>query len=79
MRFLIIKIIKLYQNLLSPDRGFLIKIGIKKPGVCVFYPTCSDYTIQSIEKYGIIKGLFMGLKRIIRCTPWQKKHIDPVK
>ena len=45
---------------------------------CVFYPTCSEYTKQAIEKYGALKGIYLGFLRIIRCHPWQKNHIDPV-
>jgi putative membrane protein insertion efficiency factor len=46
---------------------------------CVFFPTCSEYTKQAIEKYGVLKGIFLGVRRIFRCHPWQKNHIDPVK
>lgn len=51
---------------------------LKKPS-CVFYPSCSEYTKQAITKYGIFKGIFLGIKRISRCHPWQKNHIDPLK
>lgn len=79
MKHFIVKIIKYYQKILSPDKGILVKMGVKKSGICVFYPSCSDYMIQAVEKYGIIKGLYKGIKRIIRCNPWQKEHIDPLK
>ncbi len=79
MRYFLIKTIEYYQKLLSPDKGVLVKMGIKKSGICVFYPSCSNYTIQAIEKYGSIKGLYKGVKRIIRCTPGQKSHIDPLE
>ena len=46
---------------------------------CKFYPTCSDYTKQAIEKYGIIKGGFLGIYRIIRCNPFSKGGYDPLK
>lgn len=46
---------------------------------CVFYPTCSEYTKQAIVKYGALKGVALGIKRILRCHPWQKDHIDPLK
>lgn len=55
------------------------KIPLKAHYSCVFIPTCSEYTKQSIEKYGAFLGLWKGLKRIIRCHPWQKKHFDPVE
>lgn len=47
-------------------------------GQCVFEPSCSVYTIQAIEKYGAIKGGYLGIKRILRCHPWQKQHYDPL-
>jgi len=46
---------------------------------CVFYPTCSEYAKQAIEKYGALKGIYLGFLRILRCHPWQKNHIDLVK
>lgn len=45
---------------------------------CVFYPTCSDYAVQAIEKYGSFTGLILATKRILRCHPWQKNHMDPL-
>jgi putative membrane protein insertion efficiency factor len=56
----------------------LKKVGIIRKPVCVFYPTCSDYTKQAIQKYGSIKGIYLGFFRIIRCHPWQKNHMDPI-
>ncbi|HPS21479.1 MAG TPA: membrane protein insertion efficiency factor YidD [Candidatus Paceibacterota bacterium] len=72
-------IINGYQKILSPDKGFLKKLGIIRNPVCVFYPTCSDYSKQAIEKYGIFKGFWLTLKRISRCHPWQKNRIDLLK
>ena len=60
--------IKMYQILLSPLIG---------PS-CRFNPTCSHYAIQAISKYGALKGLYLGLKRIIRCHPWGESGNDPV-
>ncbi|MCT4612975.1 MAG: membrane protein insertion efficiency factor YidD [Clostridia bacterium] len=50
-----------------------------KPKTCRYYPTCSDYTYQAINKYGIIKGGFLGLWRILRCNPFSKGGIDLLK
>lgn len=69
MKIFLKKIIIFYQKNLSP---------FKNPS-CVFYPTCSEYTKEAIEKYGSIKGVFLGIKRILKCHPWQKNHFDPVK
>lgn len=46
---------------------------------CRFYPTCSDYSYQAIEKYGVMKGGAMSIYRILRCNPWNKGGIDKVK
>ncbi len=54
-------------------------IPTKTHNSCVFSPTCSEYTKQSIIKHGILKGIFYGARRILRCHPWQKNHFDPVK
>lgn len=54
-------------------------ISIFKKQSCVFYPSCSEYTKQAIMKYGSIKGLYLGFLRILRCHPWQKNHMDPLK
>lgn len=51
---------------------------MKKP-CCRFYPTCSEYTLEALEKYGVLKGGFMAIKRILRCNPFNKGGYDPVK
>lgn len=49
-----------------------------KPPVCRFTPSCSHYTLQAIQKYGLIKGAWMGIKRIVRCNPFNPGGHDPV-
>lgn len=66
MKTLIIKIIEFYQNHISGLFG----------AKCRFYPSCSEYTKQAIDKYGIIKGIFKGLKRILKCHPFNPGGID---
>lgn len=47
--------------------------------VCRFTPTCSQYTYEAIEKYGVVKGFFKGLARVVRCHPWSAGGPDPLK
>jgi putative membrane protein insertion efficiency factor len=68
MKIILIKLITFYQKLTK----------YKKPN-CKFYPTCSVYAKEAIEKYGSYKGTIMALRRILRCTPWAEAKIDPVK
>lgn len=60
--------IKSYQYFISP---------LIKPS-CRYYPSCSQYTESAIQEYGTFKGIWMGLKRIIRCHPWSQGGYDPV-
>ena len=61
---------------------YLIKIyqSISKyaPAVCRFYPTCSEYMRQAIEKYGVLKGGWLGIKRLCKCHPFHPGGNDPV-
>jgi putative membrane protein insertion efficiency factor len=78
MAKILITLINWYQKYLSPDQGIPRKLGLSRGGVCVFMPTCSEYTKQALEKYGAIKGSYLGFRRILRCHPWQKNHYDPL-
>lgn len=69
MKFLILDMIRLYQAFVSP---FL-------PPSCRFTPSCSSYALAAVEKYGAVRGSWMGLKRILRCQPFCKGGHDPVK
>lgn len=69
-------LIRIYQKLFSFDHSFWASwAGMP---VCRFHPTCSEYTYQAIDKYGVIKGSFLGLKRILRCNPFTRGGYDPV-
>ncbi|WP_028308796.1 membrane protein insertion efficiency factor YidD [Desulfitibacter alkalitolerans] len=64
---LLISIVRLYQKYLSPLFGRR----------CRFYPTCSQYTIEVLHKYGLVVGLFKAVKRIIKCNPFHPGGYDP--
>lgn len=73
---LVLGIIRLYQKTLSFDHGIVGKVsGVR---FCRFYPTCSEYSHQAIERYGIMRGSWIGCKRIIRCHPWNDGGYDPL-
>lgn len=61
-------LIRIYKTLISP---FL-------PQSCRFTPTCSGYSVEAIERYGVIKGIFLGSKRILKCHPFHPGGYDPV-
>jgi len=68
MKWLLLKTIGAYQLLLSPFFG----------GQCRFYPTCSAYASEAIERHGSLKGSWLSLRRIVRCGPWHPGGVDSV-
>lgn len=69
MKYAVLELLKLYKTFISP---FL-------PPACRFSPTCSEYARDAVEKYGALKGTWLGVKRILRCQPFSKGGYDPVK
>ena len=67
--YLLIKLIKIYKFLISPLLG----------DSCRYFPTCSEYSIESLRVHGLFKGLFLSFKRILSCHPWGKGGFDPVQ
>ena len=68
MKFLLILALRMYQHILSPCL----------PMSCRFVPSCSYYMIEAIQKKGVIKGGWLGLRRLARCHPWGGHGYDPV-
>lgn len=73
--FVAISLIKIYQKTLSFDHGFL-KVFFPH-GFCRFRPTCSEYAILALERYGFFKGGIKALWRVLRCNPWNHGGHDP--
>lgn len=69
LKNVLILIIRGYQKFISP----------MFPPTCRFYPTCSEYCLQAVRKYGPFKGSWLGIKRILRCHPWNPGGYDPLK
>lgn len=68
LKKIVLLLIKGYQKFISPILG----------KNCIFIPSCSSYTYEAIEKYGIIRGGILGIKRILRCHPFNQGGYDPV-
>ncbi len=69
MRKLIVAVLRFYKLILSP---FL-------PSSCRYHPSCSEYMRQAVEKHGVARGVWMGLKRLLRCHPFHAGGLDPVR
>ena len=67
MKYLAIGLIKIYQMIPGPWHSS-----------CRHIPTCSEYGIEAIKRFGFLKGSFLTIKRILRCNPWGTKGYDPV-
>jgi putative membrane protein insertion efficiency factor len=69
MQWVVIRMLRVYQAAISP----------LLPAACRFYPTCSEYTLQAVGRYGAFKGTWMGLRRVARCHPFHAGGYDPVR
>ena len=67
-RNLIVVVLRLYRAVISPLYG----------DVCRYYPSCSSYALQAIQQYGVVRGSWMGMRRIARCHPWAAGGVDDV-
>lgn len=69
MKKILIFLIKIYRKYISP---------LKRRPCCIYTPTCSQYALEALEKYGALKGSFLAIKRVLRCHPFAKGGYDPV-
>ncbi|MBQ7059774.1 MAG: membrane protein insertion efficiency factor YidD [Firmicutes bacterium] len=69
MKKVLLVLIRFYQKWISPLKG--------RP-TCRFYPTCSAYAYEAIEKYGVFKGMYLAIRRILKCHPFHPGGYDPV-
>ncbi|MCR4263244.1 MAG: membrane protein insertion efficiency factor YidD [Candidatus Roizmanbacteria bacterium] len=77
MKQFVLQTIRFYQRYLNISSPIMKSLFLTD-AACRFYPTCSEYTYQAVEKFGIINGLYRGIQRILRCHPWSKGGSDPV-
>jgi putative membrane protein insertion efficiency factor len=63
-----IGLVRAYKRLVSP----------LLPPACRFVPTCSEYAAEAIEKHGLVRGVFLAVRRVVRCGPWHPGGFDPV-
>lgn len=68
MKILVLALLRAYQYALSPFLGRR----------CRFFPSCSEYTVEAVQKYGAARGGWLGVKRLCRCHPWHPGGYDPV-
>ncbi len=68
MKAMILFLLRAYKKIISP----------MLPQACRFYPTCSDYTYIAVQRWGVVRGLYLGLRRILKCHPFHPGGIDPV-
>ncbi len=69
LRIFVLTILRIYKRWISP----------MLPSACRFHPTCSEYTIEAVEKHGALHGVWMGIRRLLRCHPFHEGGFDPVR
>jgi putative membrane protein insertion efficiency factor len=69
VQWIVIATLGFYKRFLSP----------LLPSACRFYPTCSEYMMQAVEKHGVARGVWMGTKRLAKCHPFHAGGVDPVR
>ena len=65
--------------LVAPIRGYQRFISPALPRSCKYHPSCSEYAVQAIRNYGVLRGLVLAAWRVLRCNPWSHGGVDPVE
>lgn len=78
MKYVVLFFLKLYSLYISPFIHMLSHALGTGDRFCIYEPTCSRYMHDAVTKYGVIKGIVLGVKRILRCNPFYKGGFDPV-
>ena len=78
MKQLVVWLIRFYQKYLNSN-GLLTRSLFLSDRACRFSPSCSQYCLEAVQKYGCLKGLGLGLKRVLKCHPWSQGGCDPVR
>jgi putative membrane protein insertion efficiency factor len=69
LRICVLTILRIYKRWISP----------MLPSACRFHPTCSEYTMDAVQKHGALRGVWMGIRRLLRCHPFHEGGFDPVR
>jgi len=69
MQVIVAGLLRFYKAFLSP----------LLPSACRYYPTCSEYMLEAVERYGAVRGVWLGLRRLVRCHPFHEGGFDPVR
>jgi putative membrane protein insertion efficiency factor len=69
LRISVLTILRIYKRWISP----------MLPSACRFHPTCSEYTMDAVQKHGAVRGIWMGIRRLLRCHPFHEGGFDPVR
>ncbi len=78
MKKVVTFLIVCYQKTFSPDKGVIPALLGRTRQVCIYYPTCSEYAKEAVNKYGALKGIHLALKRLARCNPFREPGVDLV-
>ena len=66
------------KSALALIKFYKLAVSPYLPSTCIYQPTCSEYSAEAIEQHGVLRGIWMGMKRIVRCNPFTTGGLDPV-